>query len=127
MLTLTDGRYANQGPVMRGLPMSLGPTAVIAVGSIRIIVTTECGSAHDPGFYDLHGIDFAGVAVLCVKAKNHFRAAFNAVCPVMIDIDAPGPAALDIARFNFRHAPPTLRPLAGWKGSRIALAPPARD
>lgn len=111
VLKLTDGHYANSGPMMRGLPMSLGPTAVIGIGQIRVIVTTACGSAHDPAFYTLHGIDFAQVALLCAKAKNHFRAAFTAICPTMIDIDAPGPAALDINRFPFRLAPPTLYPL----------------
>lgn len=110
---LTDGDYVNSGPMMQGLPMSLGQTAVVAVGHVSIVVTTACGSAHDPAFFALHGIDVAAVAVLCVKAKNHFRAAFGDLCPVMIDIDAPGPAALDIARFPFRLAPPTLYPLRG--------------
>ncbi|MEQ8814718.1 MAG: M81 family metallopeptidase [Thalassobaculum sp.] len=108
---LTDGNYVNSGPMMHGLPMSLGPTAMIDVGNVGIIVTTACGSAHDPAFFALHGIDVAATAVLCVKAKNHFRAAFGAICPAMIDIDAPGPAALDIAGFPFRLAPPTLYPL----------------
>lgn len=108
---LTDGGYTNQGPMMQGLPVSVGPSAVIGVGTVSIIVTTVCGSANDPAFLDLHGIDMREVAVLCVKAKNHFRAAFNAICPVMIDIDAPGPAALDIASFPFRLAPPHLHPL----------------
>lgn len=113
VLRLTDGDYVNAGPMMHGLPMSLGPTAVIGVGSVSIVVTTACGSAHDPAFFTLHGIDVDAVAVLCVKAKNHFRAAFGTVCPMMIDIDAPGPAALDIARFRFRLAPTTLYPLRG--------------
>jgi microcystin degradation protein MlrC len=112
VLRLTDGQYVNVGPMMRGLPMSLGHTAVIGVGTISIIVTTACGSTNDPGFLTLHGIDMTQVAVLCIKAKNHFRAAFTAICPVMIDIDAPGPAALDIASFPFRLAPPTLYPLS---------------
>lgn len=113
VLRLTDGDYVNTGPMMHGLPMSVGPTAVIGIGPVSVIVTSACGSAHDPAFYGLHGIDLADVAVLCVKAKNHFRAAFGAICPVMIDIDAPGPAALEIARFPFRLAPPGLHPLRG--------------
>jgi len=28
----------------------------------------------------------------------------------MIDCDAPGPAALDLRHFTFRHVPPALRP-----------------
>ena len=42
VLRLTDGDYVNEGPMMHGLPMSLGRTAVIGVGPVRIIVTTAC-------------------------------------------------------------------------------------
>jgi microcystin degradation protein MlrC len=108
---LTDGRYVNQGPLMRGLPMDLGPSAVIEAGPVSIVVTSICGSAHDPGFYALHGLDVTRAAILCVKAKNHFRAAFGGSFAKLIDIDAPGPAALDIAQFPFRRAPKNLYPL----------------
>lgn len=111
VLRLTDGNFVNRGPMGHGVPVSLGPTAVIGIGTVQVIVTSLFETANDPGFFDLHGIDLAQVAVLCVKAKNHFRAGFIPICPVMIDIDAPGPAALDIASFRFRHAPPTLYPL----------------
>jgi microcystin degradation protein MlrC len=117
VLKLTDGHYINSGPMMNGLPMSLGPTALIGIGPIQVIVTTACGSAHDPAFYALHGIDFTKVALLCAKAKNHFRAAFTAICPTMIDIDAPGPAALEITRFPFRKAPSSLYPLRTLEAS----------
>jgi microcystin degradation protein MlrC len=109
VVAITDGNYVNRGGLMFGLPMAVGPSAVLAIGQVKVIVTTLCGSAHDPAFYDIHDIDFSEVAVLCVKAKNHFRAGFNPICPVMVDIDAPGPAALDIASFPFRLAPPQLR------------------
>jgi microcystin degradation protein MlrC len=39
-----------------------------------------------------------------VKAKNHFRAAFLPLCAAIIDVDAPGPAALDLRLLPFRHA-----------------------
>lgn len=119
VLRLTDGNFVNTGPMMRGLPMALGPTAVIGVGAVSIIVTTACGGANDPGFFDLHGIEVDKVALLCVKAKNHFRAAFAPLCARLIDIDAPGPAALDIAGFPFTRAPATLHPL---RDARAATA-----
>lgn len=52
-----------------------------------------------------HGIDFSEVWLLCVKAKNHFRAAFLPLSSAIIDIDAPGPAALNLSSLPFRHAP----------------------
>jgi microcystin degradation protein MlrC len=108
---LTDGRFRNRGPVLGGMAVDLGPTAVIDIGTVRVIVTSRCASPSDPGFFDLHGIDVTTVGLLCVKAKNHFRAAFAGVMARMIDVDAPGPAALDIASFDFRHAPAGIYPL----------------
>ncbi len=113
VVTLSDGRYVNDGPMMAGLPADVGPSAVIAVGQVRIAVTTLCGSAHDPAFFRMLDLDPARAAILCVKAKNHFRAAFGGMFARLIDIDAPGPAALDIASFPFRLAPPDLFPLRG--------------
>ncbi len=108
---LTAGRFRNRGPVLGGMAVDLGPTAVIDIGKVRVIVTTRCTSPSDPGFFELHGIDVTQPGLLCVMAKNHFRAAFGTVMARMIDVDAPGPAALDIASFRFRHAPPGLYPL----------------
>ncbi|MXP62250.1 M81 family peptidase [Roseomonas sp. M0104] len=109
---LTEGRFQNRGPVLGGMAVDLGPTAVITIGQVRVIVTTRCISPSDPGFFDLHEVDVTQPGLLCVKAKNHFRAAFAPLLPRMIDVDAPGPAALEIRGFRFRHAPPSLYPLS---------------
>ena len=61
-----------------------------------------------PGLFDLHGIDLARTRLLCVKAKNHFRAAFAGRCRRIVDIDAPGPAMLDLR---------ALRRMAGAAGA----------
>lgn len=108
-----DGRALRELGPADARPMDLGPAAVIEAGLVSIVVTSICGSAHDPGFYALHGLDVTRTGVLCVKAKNHFRTAFGASFAKLIDIDAPGPAALDIAQFPFRLAPPELYPLRG--------------
>ncbi len=108
---LTDGRFVNRGPMLGGMTVELGLTAMIRIGQVRVILTSRSISPSDPGFFDLHGIDLSAPQILCVKAKNHFRAAFTPLLARMIDIDAPGPAALDITSFRFRHAPAELYPL----------------
>lgn len=102
---LTDGRFTNSGPMERGAPVDLGPTAVLRVGEVRIIVTSRKEAAIDPGFFALHGIDLGATRLLANKAKNHFRAAFAAQCSAIIECDTPGPAALDLAALPFRHVP----------------------
>ena len=102
---LTDGRFINEGPMERGAPVDLGPSCVLRVGNLRIICTSLKESAVDPGFFALHGIDLSATRLLANKGKNHFRAAFKDRCVAIIECDAPGPAALDLAALPWRHVP----------------------
>jgi len=110
---LTEGRFVNQGPMETGLPVDLGPTALLEVDGIAVIVTSACQSPNDPGYFALHGLDPARPGLVCVKAKNHFRAAFGSVFRRIVDCDSAGPAALDLARLPFRHVPRERLPRPG--------------
>ena len=111
---LTDGRFVNQGPMERGLPVDLGPTAVLELArelvGIEVIVTSACVSPNDETYFALHGIELARLDLLCVKAKNHLRAAFAQSFTRLVDADTPGPAALDLSKLPFRRVPPAHFP-----------------
>jgi len=102
--TLTQGRLENHGPMEKGLAVELGPTAVIRVGSIRIIVTSRCVPANDPAYFELHQIDLADYPLFYVKGKNHFHAAFGDKFNAIIDVETKGPAPLDISTLSYKHA-----------------------
>jgi microcystin degradation protein MlrC len=112
ILKLTDGRFRNEGPYEHLLPADVGRTTLLLVagkhGAIQVIVTESCQTPNDPAYFRLHGIDPESLDLLCVKAKNHFRAAFSGMARCLIDIDAPGPAAADLTHYRFRHAPERL-------------------
>ena len=105
VVRLTGGRFVNSGPMQTNMPIDLGRTVVLEVEGVRVIVTQGFWAANDPAFFDLHGIDLASTRLLCVKAKNHFRAAFAPLCEMIVDVDAPGPACLDFTRLPFKYAP----------------------
>jgi microcystin degradation protein MlrC len=106
VLRLTEGNFLNRGPMEAGLSVSLGPTAVLGIGDwLQVIVTEACQSPNDPAYFELHGIALDRVRLICVKAKNHFRAAFAPLCRAIVEVDAPGPAGFDLRQFPFRHAP----------------------
>ncbi len=94
---LTDGRFVNTGPMERGSPVQCGRSVVLRAQHLRVIVTEHVAPCNDPAFFALHGIDLDHTRLLCVKAKNHFRAAFATLCTAIVDADAPGPASLDLA------------------------------
>lgn len=108
VLKLTDGRFVNRGPMWHGQQAEVGRTALLDVDGIRVIVTEACETPNDPAYFDLHGIDLSAVRLLCVKAKNHFRAAFESICDEIIEVDTPGPAAADLAKLPFARVPPEL-------------------
>ena len=104
---LTDGRFVNSGPMHNGVERLCGRTALLRVVSLpdaHVIVTERVVAGDDPAFYALHGVNLDALRLLCVKAKNHFRAAFVDRCTAIIDCDAPGPACLDLSQLPFRHA-----------------------
>lgn len=112
VLALTDGRFRNVGPYENGLAVDIGRTAMFDVEGIRVIATSSCQTPNDPGYFALHGIDLAGTGLLCVKAKNHFRAGFGPITRCIIECDAAGPAAVSLDHYAFRHAPRSLYPLS---------------
>lgn len=106
VLRLTDGRFSNAGPMERGLKVDLGPTALLRVGPLDVIVTTGCQSPNDINYFTLHGLDLGAVPLLLAKAKNHFTAAFKDRFDAILQVDTPGPAMADTAQLPFRRVPP---------------------
>lgn len=100
---LTDGRFRNRGPMEYGREIDIGRTAVLARGNLRVVIAETCQSANDPAWCDLHGIDLGKVAIFAIKAKNHFRAAFQDLCGQIIELDCPGLAPADLSHLPYRH------------------------
>jgi microcystin degradation protein MlrC len=105
VVALTDGRFVNEGPFETGMPVDLGETAVLKTGNVKVIVTSSCQAGIDPAYFRLHGIDLEKTRLIAAKAKNHFRAAFVERAAIIVDVDTPGPAALDLSVLPFRYLP----------------------
>ncbi len=108
VLALTDGKFRNVGPFENNFAVDVGNTAMFDVEGIKVIVTSSCQTPNDPAYFTLHGIELAQVGLLCVKAKNHFRAGFTPLTRAIIECDAPGPAAASLTHYKFKHAPDSL-------------------
>lgn len=108
VVALTEGRFVNEGPFETGMAVDLGATAVLRIGAVRVIVTSSCQAGIDPAYFRLHGIDLDKTRLVAAKAKNHFRAAFVNRAAIIVDVDTPGPAALDLSVLPFKHLPPGM-------------------
>ena len=84
---LSDGNYTGDGPILGGITHSFGPTAVLRVQGIDILVVTLPGQMLDLQQVRTFGIEPAGLRFLVVKSMQHFRAAFEPVSGEVIVCD----------------------------------------
>jgi microcystin degradation protein MlrC len=115
---LTDGRFVLTGPMGAGNPANLGPTALIDIDGVRVIVVTRKMQALDRAIVRHVGVDPAECPILVLKSSVHFRADFGQIAGHVIVAEAPGPVVADPAILNFRHARADVRrrPARGGAG-----------
>lgn len=117
IVLLTDGRYVNDGPMMAGVQVDLGPTAVLGIDGIEVIVTSRAETPIDLNVFRANGIEPLKKSVLALKGKGHFRAAFEPISSQVILVEGPGITGADLSRLPFRHLSRPIWPLdpdADW-------------
>lgn len=110
VVKLTDGAFVLTGPMARGNPGNLGPTALIEVDpGIRIIVVTRKMQAYDQEILRHVGIEPTQCRMIVLKSSVHFRADFAPIAKRIIIAAAPGPVIADPSMLPFRHLRKGLR------------------
>ncbi|MCI0753577.1 M81 family metallopeptidase [Teichococcus vastitatis] len=109
VLRLTDGRFTCTGPMNGGNPADLGPTALVAIGPVKVIVVSRKMQAHDQALFRHIGVDPAAEKILALKSSVHFRADFQPIASEVLVVAAPGPVLADPSSLPFRHLRPGLR------------------
>jgi len=109
--TLSDGRFVHRGPMMTGLPGRLGPTAVLDVSDVKVILITYRWQTLDPEMIRFVGIDPLREKILVVKSTIHYRAAFEPIAKEIIEVDAPGLSSSNLSRFEYRRVRRPIFPL----------------
>lgn len=107
---LSDGRFTCTGPMGKGNPADLGPTALIRISSgVRVIVVSRKMQALDQALFTHIGVDPAEQKIVAVKSSVHFRAHFQPIAEKVIVVAAPGPVVADPAVLPFTNLRPNLR------------------
>lgn len=108
---LSDGRYRNAGPMHANVEVNLGPTAVVVIDGVDVIVTTFAETPIDLNVFRAHGIEPLSKRVIGLKGKGHFRAAFDPIASQIILVEGPGITGADLSRLDFRHVRRPIWPL----------------
>jgi microcystin degradation protein MlrC len=111
VVLLSDGRYTGDGPMIGGLPGDWGPTAVLQVAGVAVLVVTNHGQMLDLQQFRAFGIDPAHYKVVALKSQQHFRAAFAPIAARVIVCDSGALCSPDLTRLPFHRVPRPVFPL----------------
>jgi microcystin degradation protein MlrC len=87
VVALSDGRYELRGV---GWQIDLGPSAVLRIGSVDVVVTSGNQQVFDDGPFTIHGVDVRDQAIVALKSANHFREYYRRIASLIVPSLGPG-------------------------------------
>lgn len=100
---LLDGDCVGRRGFYAGRRMALGPTALLDLGGLQVVVVSVQTQCADPVFFEMTGLDISAARTVVVKSRGHFRAGFDEFFrdDQVIEVDAPGLTSPVLSRFSF--------------------------
>ncbi len=132
VLALSDGHFVGRRGLVQGSSQSMGPSALLELGGVRVVVITHRQQLLDPAQLEILGVDVdsptSGVQTLVVKSRGHFRAASEGFAPAsrIIEVDGPGLTTPVLSRLSLTRIPRPAFPLdpdAVWPALSPSLQP----
>ena len=115
VLQLTDGAFTAKGPAFTGRQFDMGPTAVVSVGGISIVVASRPVMMIDPELYLSQQIEPRAQQVVGVKSSLLFRPAYEDISTSVFNLDMPGPCRGRLELVDFRHVSRPIFPLENFE------------
>lgn len=115
--SLSDGSFINDGPMGKGVRSEMGPTAVLRIGGIEVIVISNRLQNTDLQTFLSQGIDPRKRRVLVVKSVHHFRAAYAPIAREVMIVDSGALCTPDPKRHAYRRLRRPIWPLEEVPGA----------
>lgn len=104
-----DGSFTCTGPFYRGARMRLGPTVLLELGGVEVVVTSKKAQAADREMFRHVGVEPEARRIVALKSSVHFRADFQPIASEVIVAAAPGPNPVDHLALSYRNLRPGVR------------------
>ena len=89
--TISDGRFRYEGGLFGGTWGSMGPSAVLRVGGIRLLVMSEPTYDWLDEQYRAVGLEPRRAKFIGAKNPMNYRFAYGGIAAAMLVVDTPGP------------------------------------
>lgn len=100
---INDGRYQSSGPVAQGKRFDVGPSALLAIGGILVVVSSRRVQAHDRMVFEHLGVVLENQDIIVLKSTCHYRAHFDPIAHSTLAAIAPGGHGANPADFAYRN------------------------
>ena len=111
LVSISDGHFVGDGPILGGLHRSYGPTAVLRIDGFEILIVTIAQQMLDLQQFRAFGIEPERKSVIALKSMQHFRAAFEPIAAQVIVCDSGALCTLHYERLPYRNVPRPIFPL----------------
>src|SRR5690625_1769806 len=125
--SLHDGKFIQEGPAGRGMINNIGPSAVLQVGNINILVCHHIFGNGDPQLFRAFGMEPSLQELLVVKACTSFRAAYSLLTDRIFETETPGAASVDLKSLPFKRLPKDFYPFSDLDHYQVREVTLARD
>ena len=113
IVKLSNGEYVGRRGVLKDVSADMGPSALLDLGGIQIVVISQRCQCMDPRQFEIFGLDIGQARVVVVKSRGHFRAGFDEFFKPdqVYEVDCPGLTSPVLANFNWTKLPRPVYPL----------------
>jgi microcystin degradation protein MlrC len=113
VVKLSDGRYVGRRGVLKNVSSDMGPSALLDLGGIQLVVISNRCQCMDPRQFEMFGVDIAQARVVVVKSRGHFRGGFDEFfkSDQIYEVDCPGLTSPVLANFTWTKLPRPVYPL----------------
>jgi microcystin degradation protein MlrC len=101
VLHLSDGEFVLKGPVFTGRKVTMGPTAVLQIGGIKVVAGSRPVFVIDPELYRSQGIEPEQQDIVAVKSPTLFRPGYASMLKRVLHLDMPGACRGNLPKMPF--------------------------
>jgi microcystin degradation protein MlrC len=108
---LSDGSFTYAGGILDGVTVTMGPSAVLAADSIRLLVMSNPTYEWGDDQYRALGLDPSTAKFVGVKNMMNFRLGYGGLMKGYFVLDLPGPTPPDMRTLSFKRLSRPMFPL----------------
>ena len=96
VVRLFDGRFTYKGGLMGGVTATMGPSALLRVGAVEVVVSTYSSYEYADEQFRVAGVDARRCRFVVVKNPMNFQSAYDFAAATFF-LNTPGPTTPELA------------------------------